>query len=465
MIFVALSPLYIISASIVILMLVTAFFRNHKVAACLSILGIALAFTTIFHHCSCLPEWAWTLVMMDNTAWFFVGLTLASALFINIFSYYYFEKHDELKEEFYILFNTAILGTLVMVTYKHFISFFLGLELLSIPLYVMVAYTRKNPKSIEAAIKYLTLAGASTATMLFGMALLYAAAGSMDIYNIGEYFKVANPVAPYALAGIGLFITSIGFKLALAPFHMWSPHVYQGSPSPVTTFLATIAKAGVIVFVIRLFNETGLMSYQPAYYLLVILAVLSMFTGNLLALKEQNVKRILAFSSIAHMGYLLIALIIGGKNGNTAVMFYLASYFVTIIAAFGVISVLSGKVEPQVIANFSGLYFKKPLLAMTMAVAFLSLIGMPLTAGFMAKFQVAFASAGSKEWFLLWMLIINSIISIYYYLRVITVLFRKQEVEENIVVKVPILLSILLAIAILLIIWLGVAPGGLLSLL
>lgn len=461
--FVALSPYYVIAASIVLLMLISAFIRNHKLIAGLSALGIIVAFITTLNHCWCMPSWASSLLIVDKMAYLFIGITLVSSLFINIFSFYYFEKSEEQKEEYYILFNTAILGTLVMLSAKHFVSFFLGLELLSIPLYVMIAYLRHKPGAVEAGIKYLTLAGASSAALLFGLALIYATSGSMDIYAIGTYFKHSHVLPGYALLGVALFIASIGFKLAMAPFHMWAPDVYQGASAPVTSFLASVAKGGTLAFVIRFFSATDINGSLPVFYTLCTLSILSMFVGNILALRQNNIKRLLAFSSIAHMGYIFIALIAGGNSGTQAAIFYAAAYFITSVAAFAVIAVLSGENEFQLSENIKGLYFKKPLLAMTMAVAILSLAGMPLTAGFIAKFFLVFAGVGSHNWWLVWLLIINSAIGLYYYLKVVTTMFSKTNVETE-YAKTPVFVSVSLSILMLILVWLGVAPGGLMSL-
>ena len=464
--FIALSPFYIIAAMVVLLMLVAAFVRNHKIIASLSFLGMLMALITVFFHCSCpLPEWTGNLMSMDKISWIFLGLSLIGSMFVNVFSYFYFEKFEEQKEEFYILLNTSLLGTMIMVSASHFISFFLGLELLSIPLYVMIAYLR-GKSSTEAGIKYLTLAGASTAAMLFGFALIYAGSGDMTLYGLGDYFKNNTVFPAYVFVGLALFIGSMAFKLALAPFHMWTADVYQGSPAPVTAFLASVAKGGAMVFLIRFFDVTALTSTNSIYVALGLIAALSMFTGNLLALWQTNVKRLLAFSSISHMGYLLIVVIAGTQAGINSAIFYLASYFITTIAAFGVIGALSGKEELEKTEHFKGLYFRHPLLAIVLSVSLLSLAGMPLTAGFIAKILVAFTGAGTNNWWLVWLLVINSAIGLYYYIGVVSVLFKKQNeaAAEPSKVKVPILVSIALAILLLALIGFGVAPGGFMGL-
>ncbi|HEY9123196.1 MAG TPA: NADH-quinone oxidoreductase subunit N [Bacteroidales bacterium] len=455
--FVALAPMYIIAAAIVVLMLLAAFVRNHKLLAIVSALGFIAAFGTVFSHCSCLSKFAWELFVVDDYSWALTAVTLLSALAINIFSYFYFENFDEQKEEYYVLLHTAVLGTLVMIAAKHFVTFFIGLELLSIPTYVMVAYVRSKKESVEASIKYLATAAASSAALLFGLALIYAAAGTMDIYTVGRFFYIAQSVPAYTYVGIALFIVAVGFKLALAPFHMWSPAVYQGSAAPVTAFVASVAKLGVIAFVLRLFNESNLLNIGALNISLVVLAVLSMFIGNLFAVGQKNIKRMLAYSSVAHMGYLMVALLAGGMVAKSATGFYITSYFVATLALFGAISVISKNDEPKSIDSLKGLYYRNPIVAVVITIGLLALIGMPLTGGFMAKVFVVKAGAGIQQWFLVWMLIINSIISIYYYTKYINVLFSHTS-EEVVKEKVPYLLATILIIIVVLVIWMGVAP-------
>lgn len=461
----ALSPFYIVAALIVLLMLAAAFVRNHKFIAGISAVGLLAALVTVIFHCNCpIPDWASNLMELDKLSWLFLGISIISAIFINILSYFYFAKHEEQKEEYYVLLNTALFGTMVMVSSNHFMSFFLGLELLSIPLFVMIAYLRNRASSTEAAIKYLTLSGASSAALLFGFALIYAGSGEMSLMGLANYFRSTIELPIYLLVGIGLFIASMGFKLALAPFHMWTADVYQASPAPVTAFLASIAKGGAMVFLIRFFDAALLSTEHSVYFVLGILAAFSMFTGNLLAIWQNNVKRILAFSSISHMGYLMIVVIAGTEAAINSAIFYLASYFITSIAAFGVIAVLSEKEEIEKSENFKGLYYRYPLLGIVFSVALLSLAGMPLTAGFIAKILVAYAGGGANLWWLVVLLVLNSGIGLFYYIKIVSLIYKKDESSQDVKVRIPVLASIALAILLIAIVALGVAPGGLMSL-
>jgi len=463
--FSALTPLLIIAITSVVLILVTAFYRNHKFIAGLSLTGLLIAFFSIFIISKTMPGWAGKLILIDGFSIFYFGLTLVAVILINIINYTYFKSVEEQKEEFYIMLHVSTLGTMVMISSVHFASFFLGLELLSIPLYVMIAYSRNTPFGVEAAIKYFILAGASSSILLFGMALIYYECGSMDI----KYFIYTLQTTlhfPFLLKfGIGMIITALGFKLALAPFHMWTPDVYQGAPAPVTAFLSTASKGGAFAFAIRLFALINFETAGSIITVLSILAGLSMFTGNLLAIRQNNVKRILACSSIAHFGYLLIALISGGRIGVQAATFYLSVYFITTIGAFSVLTILAknGK-EKDNIEDLRGLYFRNRFLAVIMATMFFSLAGMPLTAGFMSKYYLASIGINANFWILIWLLIINSAIGLFYYLRVVYSIFRPSvENQKEEMVWVSVGGSFALAVSFIAVVWLGIAPGGLLD--
>ena len=456
----ALTPFVVLTISIVVLLLLAAFYRNHLVACCVSFLGLLGAFTSVFYISPNSPDWANTIVNLDSISTLFTLVILGIAMLVNVLSYSYFNKFEEQKEEFYILFNVAVLGTLVVTISTHFIGFFIGLELLSIPLYVMIAYLRNRPESIEAAIKYLILASASTAILLFGMALVYAASGSMDIRQIVSFLENSSSSA-LAYSGIALLLVAFGFKLAVAPFHMWIPDVYQGAPTPVTAFLATASKGAIFIFAFKLL---GFVRFETAGIFLVaisVISVLSMFTGNLLALRQNSIRRVLACSSIAHFGYLLIALIAGGLIGSKAASFYLITYFISIAGAFTVLALLSKDKEIDLIDDLKGLYFRNKWLAIALTIMLFSLAGLPLTAGFMSKFYLATLAIHSSKFILIWFLIINSAISLYYYLKVVFIMFKPEEQTDNAKLVLPISGSILLSLTFISTIWIGINPQSL----
>jgi NADH-quinone oxidoreductase subunit N len=345
----------------------------------------------------------------------------------------------------------------------HFVSFFLGLEVLSVSLYVLIAYPRRSARGVEAGIKYLILAAASAAFLLFGMALIYAELGTMEFAQMASGMAGGDVRQELLLIGQAMIFVGVGFKLAVAPFHVWAPDVYEGAPAPVTAFIATVSKGAVFALLVRYFANLGYEVVQPFFPALAAIAVASMFVGNLLALAQTNVKRILAYSSIAHMGYLLVAFLAGGSLGATAVAFYLVAYFVTNLIAFGVVTILSGRREADEIEDYRGLFWRRPWLATTFLAALLSLGGIPLTAGFMGKFYVLMAGVESALWLLAVILVVNTMISFYYYLRVAFMMFRDAPEGEAAAIRPLPSLSFMgaaaLALLTLLMVWIGVYPG------
>ncbi len=269
---------------------------------------------------------------------------------------------------------------------------------------------------------------------------------------------VATGLSPLLLAGFGMLLVGIGFKLALVPFHMWTPDVYQGAPAPVAGFIATISKGAVLAISIRLFFVTRLYEYPAIIAIISVIAVLSMFTGNLLALRQSNFKRMLAYSSIAHLGYLLIILLTGTEYGIQAALFYLISYMITTVGAFGVISILSVcNRDAEDIEDLRGLFRNSPWIAIVLSLTILSLAGIPLTAGFISKFYLVLAGLKSGLWVLAISLIINSVISLYYYLSVIKSMFTPAGEKKNI--SISLAGNLVLVIVFAGILFLGILPS------
>ncbi|HEY1213661.1 MAG TPA: NADH-quinone oxidoreductase subunit N, partial [Bryobacteraceae bacterium] len=341
--FVALLPLITISATAIVLMIAIAIRRNHKVALMISLLGIAVAAASLLLTASEKARQITSLLVLDSYSRLYMAILLGAAAFVFLFGYDYLKRRQERPEEFYLLVLLATTGAMTLVVSLTFVSFFLGLELLSIALYSLIAYVRTESISIEAGIKYLVLAASSSSILLFGLALIYAESGSMALSQFAAVMVrptgSANTVS--LLTGLMLVLTGVGFKLAVVPFQLWTPDVYEGAPLPVTAFIATVSKAGMFAFLLRWFHvHDGGVGGAPGL-VLTIIAIASMLTGNLLALLQNNVKRILAFSSIAHMGYLLVALLAGGSLGAPAATYYLIAYAATILGAFGLMSALS----------------------------------------------------------------------------------------------------------------------------
>jgi NADH-quinone oxidoreductase subunit N len=460
----ALLPLLSVAGAAILAMLGIALRRHHGQTAAIALAGLAAAFASLWMAADGAPRSIPPLLTVDRYALFYMGLILAASATFVLLAYDYFARCEGDPEELYVLMLVATLGALVLVASSHLISLFLGLELLSVALYGMIAYLRTRPLPLEAGLKYLVLAAISAAFLLFGIAIIYAALGTMELSRLATEFLTAPALdRRLVLSGLALVVTGLGFKLAVVPFHLWTPDVYEGAPAPVTAYIATVSKGAIFAVLLRYFH--GRILTTPSVFLLfAAIAMASMIAGNLLALLQVNLKRILAYSSIAHLGYILVAFEAGGNLGAAAVTFYLAAYFVTTLGAFGVISILSnGEKEPATIDAYRGLFWRRPALAVVFTAMLLSLAGIPLTAGFISKFYVLAAGASSARWTLILTLVFTSAIGLYYYLRVVTALYGRTEkpISHS---PLPLIPTVLLAGLMLLLIWLGVFPGGLLRL-
>ena len=458
-------PLMIIAATIVIAVIALSLRRNHRFTFFLALLGIVAAFAASCGLRSSGAQQIGLLFVADSFGSFYSALLLSGAFAIVIVSFDYLEGRPEAKEEYYVLLLGAVLGALTIVAARHFVSFFLGLEVLSVSLYPLIAYQRTSPVHTEAGIKYLVLSGASSAFLLFGMALIYGETGTMDFALIAE--RMALPADQWLISGAGtmLLIVGIGFKLGLVPFHMWTPDVYEGAPAPVTAFIATVSKGSMFGLLLRYFARISLFEHPQLFVVFTIIAVASMFVGNLLALFQDNIKRVLAYSSIAHFGYLLVAFLSFGPLRVTAVTFYLVAYFVTTIGAFGVVTLLSPKEkDAEGIEDYAGLFNRRPWLAGAFALMLLSLAGMPLTAGFIGKIYVIAAGVGSLLWIPVVVLIVNSALSLFYYLRIVTAVFRPSVPGTAPVAPSAMKGKVLMAVLFILLVWWGVYPIHLIGL-
>jgi NADH-quinone oxidoreductase subunit N len=463
---ISLMPLMILAATPIAVMLAIAVHRSHSITAVLTGIGLVSAFISLPLTSSPDTGRITLLLIMDGFARFYIGLLIAAGLAAVLLSYGYLQTYEGNCEEYYILMLLAVLGSAVIVASSHFASFFLGLEILSISLYALIAYPRLKAVGIEAGLKYLVLAATSAAFLAFGMALIYADLGTMELIRFAAAARPAAGAATSLLlpAGLAMMMVGIGFKLAVVPFHWWTPDVYQGAPAPVTAFVATVSKGSLVAFLIRLFSQLDPAAAGPLLTLLTVIAMLSMIVGNLLALMQNNVKRILAYSSIAHLGYLLVAFLAGGSLGAVAVAFYLTTYFVTILGAFGVITLLSKpQEEAQDIEDFVGFFWRRPWLAGAFTAMILSLAGLPLTAGFLGKFYLVVAGVGGARWTLVITLIVSSTIGLYYYLRIVIAMFVRRPQASIPTVALPLAGALTLTGLTVMLVWLGLLPSSLLE--
>ncbi len=427
----ALAPLLVLASGALVVLLSIAFRRSHALAAALAAGTCLLALGGLALAAPISPCPLGSLLVVDTYALSFQALLIAASLAVVLLAHGYLSSFSGPREELYVLLLLATLGGAVLAASTHFASFLLGLELLSASLYGLVAYERTRNTCLEAGLKYLILAGVSSAFLLLGMALLYAAEGSLQWTTIvSPPPSLTGQEGILLRAGGALVLVGIGFKLSLAPFHLWAPDVYQGSPAPVTAFVATVSKGAVVALLFRYFGGLVREPAGSSSFALVLtaIAVLSMILGNFLALLQDNVKRLLAYSSIAHLGYLLVALVAGGALALPAAGLYLTSYVVTMLGALGVVTVLSRPgSEAESIDDYRGLFHRSPLLGTVFAGMLLSLAGIPLTAGFMGKLYLLLAGVSGSRWLLVATLVAGSVVGIYYYLRVLIVVFTPAE--------------------------------------
>ncbi|WP_347332830.1 NADH-quinone oxidoreductase subunit NuoN [Marinimicrobium locisalis] len=418
----ALGPFALVCAAAVAVMLGIAWRRMHGVSAVVTAVGLvgALALELALQSPRTLET---PLLVFDGFTTFSALMILGSALVVALLSPAYLRGYAGPREEFYLLLLCAAAGALILVASRHLASLFFGLELMSMPLYGMLAYRFRDGRSLEAGIKYLVLSAAGSAFLLFGMALLYAETGAL------AFAGLVSDAGPWALAGAGLMLVGLGFKLSVVPFHLWTPDVYQGGPVPATMLLATVSKFAVFMVLLRLVLEVPAFRDGRFSVLLAGLAILTMVVGNLLALRQPDLKRLLGYSSIAHFGYLLVALVIGSRFAVEASGVYLITYLVATLAAFGVVTRLSspyGEEEASDLAHYRGLFWRRPWLAAALTVALLSLAGIPFTAGFIGKFYILALAVEVGRWWLVVAIIAGSAIGLYYYLRVMVALYLRE---------------------------------------
>ena len=429
--FQALAPHLTLTGGLLVVLLAVSFWRGHRATLALSLLSFAAAFIALWPGLDAGPREVTPLLMLDAYAAFFNALFIVIGAVTALLAHRYLEGRAGPPEEFYLLLLMATLGAMTLASAQHFAALLLGLEILSISLYAMVAYPEEDHPPLEAALKYLVLSGVGSTIMLFGMALIYHSTGALGFAEFAASVATGDRADLWLVAGQVLFIIGIAFKLSLIPFHMWTPDVYQGAPAPVTGYLATVSKAAVFAVLLRFAVDAQLLEFSSMAQLsiglvLAIIAVLSMVIGNVLALLQDSIKRLLAYSSIAHVGYLMIAILVlnalpdGAMAVETALVF-LAGYLAMTLAAFAVVSELSSAAvgERDSIGEYAGLFWRRPVLAAVLAAALLSLAGIPLTAGFIAKFYLFAAGVEGALWGLLWALIVGSALSIYYYLKIV----------------------------------------------
>jgi NADH-quinone oxidoreductase subunit N len=405
------------------------------------------------------------MIVVDPFATFLTLLFLMVALFTVLLSRQYAQTVSEVHDgEYYALLLFATLGMILMAAGGDLLLVFLGLEILSLGQYILAGFLHNKPKSIESALKYFLLGAFATGFLLYGIALIYGVTGSTNIAQMHQ-FALQHKLGSDTLfqIGMGLILVGFGFKVAAVPFHMWTPDVYEGAPTPITAFMSTGPKIAGFAVLLRVFSVA--FSLHPSWTVLFwILAALTMTVANIAAIMQGNIKRLLAYSSIAHAGYTLVALTAGSEAGAQSALFYLLAYLFMNFGAFAVVTLLVREEEAFVrIDEYAGLGYRHPLLGGVMALCMLSLAGIPPTAGFVGKFNIFGAAVMRDYVFLVILGVLNTLVSLYYYLRIVVVIYMQPSTKE----ETPLTLDPALLVALVLtsvgILYLGLFPGQVLQ--
>ena len=467
--FAAIMPEIILSVVGMALLLINVFVPGDKKAylAWLSLAGIVVTCFTVVGGWGNPQEGFSGSVLQDNFALFFKGIFLVAAALSVLITDQYLDREGCNHGEIYPLLLFATVGMMLMAAGTDLMTIFIGLEIMSICLYVLAGFNRDNLRSNEAGLKYFLLGAFSTGFLLYGMALTYGATGTTKLAKIAAYAAQNGMVAanPMLVVGMLLMATGFAFKVAAAPFHMWTPDVYEGAPTPVTAFMSVGPKAAGFAAFLRVLM-IAMPGLKPEWTgLLWILAVLTMTVGNITALYQKNIKRMLAYSSIAHAGYILVGFTAGNSVGTAGVMFYMLSYAFMNIGAFAILVLAGRKGDTgNTLDDLTGFGYKHPVLAVVMSIFLFSLAGIPPAAGFVGKFYLF---SGAIQAGYLWLAIIgvlNSAASVYYYLRVMVYMYMKEPVEDFGWLQVTPGIALCLLVSVAGVLIPGITPGILLEL-
>ncbi len=431
--------------------------KNALLPVTLTGLGISLVLALLEWNSGAKPIYS-GMMLFDNFAVAFSAICILSTMLILLISRDYFERISEHVAEYYAIILFSLAGILVMVSFHNLSMLFIGIEIMSVSLYILAGIRKNDYKSNEAALKYFLMGAFSTGFLLFGIAMLYGATGTFDLSLIRDYV-IANPhtISPLFYTGIMLIIIGLCFKIGAAPFHFWAPDVYEGSPALISLFMITVVKTAGFAAFLRLF----LICFAPLYDfwmpVLLVISVVTLFIGNITALYQHSFKRMLAFSSISHAGYMLFAIVALGSMSGNAVFMYATAYSIASIIAFAVLILVKRQTASDNFDSFNGLAKQNPFLAFALTVSMLSLAGIPLTAGFIGKFMMFQTALSDYHIWLVILAVVNAVIGLFYYLRVIVAMYFKS--GERAQIHSSAYFNFVLGISALLTIIIGVYPA------
>jgi NADH-quinone oxidoreductase subunit N len=429
------APELVLTGFALLILLISAFVRGERrgFLGYTALVGVIGALVSLYWGIGREASAFSGMVNLDPFSFFFKVMIGIIALLTILASLGYAKREGIDFGEYYVLVLFATVGMMLMASGANLLIIFLGLEVMSISIYVLAGIMRDDARSVEAAFKYFLLGAFASAFLLYGIALTYASTGTLDLGGIARVLAERTWISglPILITGLALLIVGFGFKIALVPFHMWTPDVYEGAPTSITAFMATGVKAAGFAAFVRVFLY-ALPTLQIYWTeIMWVLAVATMTVGNIIALSQTNIKRMLAYSSIAHAGYILVAFVAGSELGQSSILFYLLAYVFMNIGAFTVVIVLGKKGEENtLISDYAGLGLQHPLLAVAMAIFMFSLAGVPPMAGFMAKFYVFSAAVKAGYYWLAVIGVLNSAVAAYYYLRVLIYMYFRDAEKE-----------------------------------
>lgn len=452
-----------------ILILYVGLLKNKNALLPVTLLGLAVAagFTVYGWDQTAVPLFH-GMVLFDQFALAFSLLCIFITALVLLISKEYFSAISKNSGEYYSLIVFSLLGGLLVCAYHNFVMLFIGIEIMSVALYVLVGIRKKDKSSNEAALKYFLMGAFSTGFLLFGITLMYGATGSFDLAGLRQYV-LSTPnadISPMFFAGILLLLVGLCFKVGAAPFHFWTPDVYDGAPILITSFMSTVVKVASFAGFLRLFS-TVLVPLDDFWTpVLLTIVVITLFVGNITAMMQSSFKRMLAYSSISHAGYMLFAILSIGTLSASAILTYAFAYSLASVAAFSALILVKRHIGTDQFESFNGLGKKNPMLAFVVTITMLSLAGIPLTAGFIGKFMMFGRVMQDYQIVLLVLAAINAVIGVFYYLRVVVhMYFKPAEREDRAAIAVPVNYQVVFVIAVILTLVIGVYPNLVIGLL
>jgi NADH-quinone oxidoreductase subunit N len=393
----------------------------------------------------------------DSISTYFKQIFIIAATLVTLMASSYVKNLIEGRSEFFTIIIFATLGMMIMSSATDLVTLYVGLELMSISFIILTAINRQSIKSTEAGIKYVLLNAMSSAILLYGMSILYGLSGSAAFTDILAYLRGGSNQPLVILASI-MLVAGFGFKISASPFHMWSPDIYEGAPAPVTAFLAGGSKVAAFGVVIKLLTQVMEPNFNAISILIVLLAVLSMVVGNIIAIPQTNIKRMLAYSGISHAGYILLGIVSYTKMGISAMLYYLLLYIFANIGAFASVTALSNQTGKDDIKDFAGMWKRSPFLAATLLISLLSMAGIPPAAGFIGKFYIFSEVVKQGYLWLAFVAMAMSVVSMYYYIMVIRVMLMEEAVEAA-PINIPFSLRLVMVVSMVMILIMGLYPG------